>query len=366
MRSRSAELNRPEVEFMFPSPGSLGRLSGILKWLLSFPAAVRSLWFREYHDSRIILEQKGDLRYFSIAGGIQRNVVRGVIVLGFSTVSGLVVLAFVSLILMFGNAKLERSHNEVYKALVEGSSDLREAGGKEINQAGMLDLAGSIRERDHEFRQLVSKYSIALVEENSSLKARLADSSLSAQAIGFIQGQAPIGGFDSPRTRIGHSQLSGMFLDEAEKNRALKDVLNSLPSVMPLKDFSLSSPFGIRNHPLGGPSKFHMGVDLVPGESDEIRPAKAGKVVLAHDYQNYGNTVIIRHDRGIETLYAHLASIKVTQGQDVDPDTVIGLAGNTGSSTGKHLHFEISVGGYPVDPLKVIEAAYHVQKSTKQ
>lgn len=351
---------------MVLSFGSLGSLAKNFARIIGFPAAVRSLWFREYCDSRIILEQKGDLKYFSVTGRIQRNVVRSVIVLGFSTISVLISLAFSSLILMFGNARLERSHNEIYRALADGSSDLLEAEGKEINQDAMFELAGSIRKRDHEIRQLVAKSSTALIEENSSLKARLADSSLSTRAIGFIQGQAPVGGVDSPRTGIGYSQLSGMFLDEAEKNRALKDVLNSLPAVMPLKDFSISSSFGIRNHPLGGPSKFHMGVDLVPGASDEVRPAKAGKVVLAHDYQNYGNTVIIRHDRGIETLYAHLASIKVSQGQDVDDNTVIGMAGSTGSSTGKHLHFEISVGGYPVDPLKVIGAAYYVQKITKQ
>jgi murein DD-endopeptidase MepM/ murein hydrolase activator NlpD len=134
---------------------------------------------------------------------------------------------------------------------------------------------------------------------------------------------------------------------------------------MPLDGFSLSSPFGLRNHPVTGRPKFHMGVDLLPGSSDAVKPAKAGKIVMAHDYQDYGNTVIIRHDRGIETLYAHLASMNVREGQDVDVDTVIGMVGNTGSSTGKHLHFEISVGGYPVDPLKVIETASYVQKSSK-
>ena len=332
---------------------------------MNFPAVVKLLWKREYHDSRIIIEQQGDLRYFSVTGRIQRNVVRGAIVLGFSAIAGIVFLAIASLILMLGNARLERSHNEIYRALVGSASDLPNSEGREINQEDMFELADSIRERDHEIRDLVAKSSVSLVEENSSLKARLAGSSLSAKAIGVIQAQAPIGGFDSPRTSIGYSQSSGLLLDEAKKNRALKDVLNALPAVMPMKDFSISSSFGMRTHPLGGPSKFHMGVDLVPGGGDEIRPAKAGKVVVAHEYQNYGNTVIIRHDRGIETLYAHLAVINVREGQDVDKDTVIGLAGNTGSSTGKHLHFEIAVGGYPVDPLKVIEAAYHVQKSTK-
>ena len=68
----------------------------------------------------------------------------------------------------------------------------------------------------------------------------------------------------------------------------------------------------------------------------------------------------------METLYAHLASIKVREGQEVDLDTVLGLVGNTGTSTGKHLHFEVSVGGYPVDPLKVINTAQYVQQAKNQ
>lgn len=87
--------------------------------------------------------------------------------------------------------------------------------------------------------------------------------------------------------------------------------------------------------------------------------------MLARPYNEYGNTVIISHGRGVETLYAHLAAIKVREGQDVDLDTLIGLVGNTGSSTGKHLHFEVSVGGYPVDPLKVINTAQYVQQAKK-
>jgi murein DD-endopeptidase MepM/ murein hydrolase activator NlpD len=335
------------------------------KWLLSLPMTVRELWGREYHDSRIILEQQGDLRYFSVTARLQQNVVRGLIVLGLSVVSGFIILAMFSLLLMAGNAKLERSHNEIFEALIGSAPDISESGGRPISREDMLELARTIRERDHEIRQFVADSSLHLATENSSLKARLDASSLSGKAIKVIQGRAHTGGVDSPRDDMTNPLLRGVFFTEVEKNRALMDVLTALPSAMPLKDFSLSSTFGMRSHPVTGRPKFHMGVDLVPSSSDEVRPAKVGKVVMAHDYQDYGNTVIIRHDRGIETLYAHLANINVREGQDVDVDTVIGTVGNTGSSTGKHLHFEVSVGGYPVDPLKVIETAFYVQKTSK-
>ncbi len=334
-------------------------------WILSLPMTVRGLWSREYHDSRIILEQRGYLRYFSVTARLQRNVVRILIVLGLTFVSGFILLVLFSLLLMAGNARLERSHNQIYEALIGSAPDISEPGGKSISREDMLELARTIRDRDREIRRFVANSSINLATENSSLKARLDASSLSSKAISVIQGRAPTGGFDSPRENIKNPLLRGVLFDEVEKNRALMDVLTALPSVMPLKEFALSSPFGMRSHPVSGRPKFHMGVDLLSGTSDEVRPAKVGKVVMAHEYQEYGNTVIIRHDRGIETLYGHLASISVKEGQDVDADTVIGMVGNTGSSTGKHLHFEISVGGYPVDPLKVIETAFYVQKISK-
>jgi murein DD-endopeptidase MepM/ murein hydrolase activator NlpD len=335
------------------------------EWIISIPSIVHGLWGREYSDSRIILEQRGYLKYFSVTARLQRNVVRGLIALALSFLAGFIIMAIFSLYLMAGNARLERSHNEIYEALIGSVSDISESDGKGITREDMVELAHAIHDREREIRGFVASSSISLAAENSSLKARLEASSLSGKAIKVIQGSAAAGGFDSPRETIRNPQSSGELFDEVKKNRALMDVLSALPSAMPLDGFSLSSPFGMRNHPVMGRPKFHMGVDLLPGSSDAVKPAKAGKVVMAHDYQDYGNTVIIRYDRGIETLYAHLASMNVREGQDVDLDTIIGMVGNTGSSTGKHLHFEISVGGYPVDPLKVIETASYVQKNPK-
>jgi murein DD-endopeptidase MepM/ murein hydrolase activator NlpD len=159
--------------------------------------------------------------------------------------------------------------------------------------------------------------------------------------------------------------LRGTFLEESAKNRELKEVLLALPSRMPINDFYTTSHFGVRKHPISGRHRFHAGLDLVPRSDDRVYSVKPGKVILARAHHDYGNTVIVRHERGIETLYAHLASIDVKEGQEVDTLTVLGMVGNTGASTGKHLHFEITVGGYPVDPLKVITTAQHVQQAQK-
>lgn len=339
------------------------RLRGGVAWVTSVPALLASLWRRDYHDSRIILEQEGDLKYFSISGNLQRNVVRGLIVMGSASACTITLLAILSTLLLAGNAKLERSHNEIYSALLGSTNDMNDSGVEVINKDEMLALAQTIRERDIEIRRFVKSSATTLSADNISLKARLDATGLSEKAIKVIHGNVAMGGFRSDQTEPANPLLRGKLFSEIAKNHALMNVLNALPAKMPLSDFSTSSSFGIRMHPITGRPKFHTGVDLIAESSDEVRPAKTGKVVLARNYQDYGNTVIIRHERGIETLYAHLADLKVKEGEDVDMTTVIGIVGNTGASTGKHLHFEVSVGGYPVDPQKVIETAFYVQKN---
>ena len=341
----------------------VNRLCRGSSWLMALPGSLASLWRRDYHDSRIILEQEGDLKYFSVSGHLQRNVVRGLILLGSASAVTITVLAVFSSLLVIGNAKLERSHNEIYSALLGSADDLADKGVLSMSKDDMLVLAQTIRERDIEIRRFVKSSATTLTSDNISLKARLDATGLSEKAIKVIHGNVAMGGFRSDQIEPANPLLRGKLSDAIAKNHDLMNVLNALPAKMPLGDFSTSSSFGIRTHPITGRPKFHTGVDLIAGSSDDVRATKGGKVVLARSYQDYGNTVIIRHERGLETLYAHLARIDVKEGQDVDLGTVLGLVGNTGSSTGKHLHFEISVGGYPVDPQKVIETAYYVQKT---
>ena len=96
---------------------------------------------------------------------------------------------------------------------------------------------------------------------------------------------------------------------------------------------------------------------------DKVFAVKPGIVVMAECHPQYGNTVVIRHLNGVESLYAHMAQLVVKVGDKVTTESLLGYIGNTGeSSTGKHLHFEILVGGYPVNPQKVIRTAQYVQQ----
>lgn len=342
-------------------------LAIVRPWSLWPAEAVRSLvalWHREFHDVRIIVEQQGELHYFSITRGFQRAVVRSLMVVSSVAVATLISLTALAIHLHLQKSRLEQSHQDIFLALL-GSADGAGSLDREDVQAEMLSLAQTIRERDMEIRRYVDTATADIQAQNSSLQARLESSGLTEKAIKVIHGSSPMGGFAPSRDQDIAPLLKKEFAEHSAANRELRDVLSALPTQLPLRDHTLTSSFGIRKHPIHGVPRLHAGIDLISDASDNVYPAKAGKVMLARPYNEYGNTVIISHGRGVETLYAHLATIKVREGQDVDLDTVIGLVGNTGSSTGKHLHFEVSVGGYPVDPLKVINTAQYVQQAKK-
>jgi len=113
----------------------------------------------------------------------------------------------------------------------------------------------------------------------------------------------------------------------------------------------ITSYYGYRIHPVLGYSKFHSGIDIGVGSGNPVYAVKSGVVILSQYYYGYGNAVIIDHGDGLSTLYAHLSSLSVSKGQWVEQGQVIAYSGNTGISTGPHLHFEVRVNGSTVDPL---------------
>ena len=108
---------------------------------------------------------------------------------------------------------------------------------------------------------------------------------------------------------------------------------------------TLSSPFGYRW------GRMHEGIDISVAEGTPIRAAKPGNVILAAYTGGYGNYTCVDHGGGLSSCYAHQSSYAVSSGDSVAQGAVIGYSGNTGSSTGPHLHFEIRVNGSAVDPL---------------
>ena len=114
---------------------------------------------------------------------------------------------------------------------------------------------------------------------------------------------------------------------------------------MPTTNTKITSKFGPRRR------RMHNGIDVKVYIGDTIRAAFSGKVrMVKYERRGYGQYIVIRHDNGLETIYGHLSKQLVNEGQYVEAGEVIGLGGNTGRSTGSHLHFETRFLGQAINP----------------
>ncbi|MCU0640050.1 MAG: M23 family metallopeptidase [Candidatus Krumholzibacteria bacterium] len=114
---------------------------------------------------------------------------------------------------------------------------------------------------------------------------------------------------------------------------------------------SIISVFGLRKHPAYHTSEFHPGIDIKAAVGDPVTASAGGSIIYSGKQSGYGNIVIIDHDRGLCTVYAHLSEILAETGSVVADGQVIGRVGMSGNSTGPHLHFEVRMDGKAVDPV---------------
>ncbi|BBB31741.1 peptidase M23 [Thermotomaculum hydrothermale] len=140
----------------------------------------------------------------------------------------------------------------------------------------------------------------------------------------------------------GYEKLSKIY-----KNK--NDVLRKTPSIWPVKGF-ITDGFGYRIDPFTGKRAFHKGIDISARRGTPVVAPADGIVTMAGKTKGYGNFVVINHQNNLETRYGHLRDIFVKRGQIVKRGDVIGTVGNTGRSTGPHLHFEVRVNGKAVNP----------------
>lgn len=130
------------------------------------------------------------------------------------------------------------------------------------------------------------------------------------------------------------------------------------PFVIPVKGQILSK-YGWRHR------RMHTGTDIRLNSGDTVRCAFDGRVRLAKRFNGYGNLVLVRHNNGLETIYAHLKAIKVKVNDTIKAGDLIGLGGRTGRATCNHLHFETRLFGEPFDSFKYIDANTFALKSDK-
>jgi murein DD-endopeptidase MepM/ murein hydrolase activator NlpD len=183
-----------------------------------------------------------------------------------------------------------------------------------ISQQSVLGIADMI------YKRLSAVEPIAVPEDNEQLN----------QGGTFTQPQ-------TPQTVIPKTEQTGESESEIPDFR--------LPLQSPI-----SSGFGLRRDPFTHKAEFHKGLDIAAPAGMNVRAALRGEVVFSGNDRGYGNTVVIQHSDGYQTRYAHLAEISVRVGDVLSSGDVLGVVGNTGHSTGPHLHFEVIRRGSQIDP----------------
>jgi murein DD-endopeptidase MepM/ murein hydrolase activator NlpD len=159
--------------------------------------------------------------------------------------------------------------------------------------------------------------------------------------------------------RLVEDLSTSVHLEEVEQESLLsflrgnKDILLSTPSIWPVKGY-LTSGFGYRSNPFTGRGSLHQGIDISNRPGSPIRAPARGVVTFAGPDGAYGISVLLDHGNGITTRYSHLQQSLVKVGQYVQRGEVIASLGNSGRSTGPHLHYEVIVKGVPVNPLRYI------------
>ncbi len=147
------------------------------------------------------------------------------------------------------------------------------------------------------------------------------------------------------------------YLSELEATLLQQSMLKGvLPNRSPIRAAFNSSSYGWRIDPFNGNKAFHEGLDFSANAGAPIFAAAGGIVSAAETMPDYGKIVIVSHGSGLETRYAHTSKILVKVGERVEKGQVVALVGNTGRSTGPHLHYEIRLNGNALDPRKYLNA----------
>jgi len=198
----------------------------------------------------------------------------------------------------------------------------------------ILNLKSNIKTKDELYKIQINNR----INELNQLNDQLVDLQKLLN-IGLDLSKKPISNFNSR-------------INENDKEK----ILRTIPSGSPLEKIFITSKYGYRIHPIARTRKLHTGLDFKAKIGTEIF-ATADAVVLKvrnYDPGGYGKRVILSHNYGFSTLYAHMSRINVKEGDIIPKGTIIGLSGNSGSSTGPHLHYEIKFTDKFLDPINFV------------
>lgn len=149
-----------------------------------------------------------------------------------------------------------------------------------------------------------------------------------------------------------------VFIPFARMNEEEKSYFLAKPFIYPLKGGRFTSPFGVRKDPFTHKKTFHGGIDIGVPIGTPVYAAAAGKVIFVGNGKGYGKLVVIKHNYEYSTWYGHLSGFKVKKGDYVKQGDLIALSGNTGRTTGPHLHFEVRRFNLRTNPLEALDFSH--------
>ncbi len=238
------------------------------------------------------------------------------------------------------------------------SINLMEKAAAELYSEQMMLIAAieeKTEQRISELRQVIS--STGVDPDTLITPAKISNISL-AQGGPFIE---PGSEATLPTRYYAHANRVAASVDELE---ALQGVLHHLPLSSPLTvNRRMTSGFGVRRDPINGKHASHHGVDFSAPWASPVTATAAGVVHFAGTRSGFGRVVEIDHGNGFVTRYAHMNRIKVRRGQTVELHDQVGELGNSGRSTGPHVHYEVLYKKRPVNPRRFIEAGRYVFES---
>jgi murein DD-endopeptidase MepM/ murein hydrolase activator NlpD len=175
------------------------------------------------------------------------------------------------------------------------------------------------------------------------------------------------------QVQVSNENSGGPFTSSADETRdklilradRYLDAIQNVPLGAPVPGV-LTSRFGRRNDPINGKSAYHRGVDIRGRMGSDVM-ATAGGTVIIQNYDNVnGRYVVLDHGNGFKTKYGHLKKSLVQKGDTVERGQIIGLVGNSGRSTGPHVHYEIRYDGKSVNPTRFVRIAKYLNKGKKK
>ena len=209
-------------------------------------------------------------------------------------------------------------------------------------------LLAELEQEKHEKQELLEKTAVRLDE-----RSRMIESVMSRIGVDVKVGKKNAANSGGPFIAI-DEKYSESLLTRSDK---YIKTIRRMPLGYPMQG-RLTSGFGRRSDPFNSRPAFHAGIDLKGRIGQKIKATADGIVkISSYDKNGFGNFVILRHGNGYETVFGHMSKRLVKQGERIQRGQLIGLMGNTGRSTGPHLHYEVRYKRKPIDPKKYLSVA---------